>query len=181
MILQPSSQRVNFLPYWVANSEKWLIQQSLFPDARKNKFLQFLYQRQLHPTSLPWEIGIPLPNMYIIETPPVEWQFYVWYFFLYTRKIGAVISKDEIHRFIFHKLNLYIRFRGLPAISMDKKVQPFTNYISFLTSIGFFKDMKDKLIVVKKPEILKQGNVDRTYRKGVFYSKNKEKILRFFI
>lgn len=181
MILQPSSQRVNFLPYWVANSEKWLIQQSLFPDARKNKFLQFLYQRRLHPTSLPWEIGIPLPNMYIIETPPIEWQFYVWYFFLYTRKIGAVITKDEIPRFIFHKLHSYIRFRSLPAISMDKKVQPFNNYISFLTSIGFFKDMKDKLIVVKKPEILKQGNVDRTYRKGVFYSKNKEKILRFFI
>lgn len=181
MLVQPQPLRIDFFPYWIAISEKWILRQSLFPDARKNKFLQFLYQRKLHPTSLPWEVGIPLPDTVHIETPPVEWQFYLWYFFLYTRKTGSVIHKDELPLFIRHKLNQYIRFRALSIYTEKEKFQPFINYFSFLTSLGFFKDIGDKLIVAKKPEILKQGNVDRSRRKRGFYYKNKDKILHFFI
>jgi competence protein CoiA len=179
-IFEIKPRRVNFLPYWITVSESWLIQRSILPGARKNRFLQFLYQRNLHPINLPWEIGIPLPQMHLVETPPFEWQFYIWYFFLYTKNIGTVIQKDELSRCMFHKLNQYVRFRPYPFITAREKFQPFENYVSFLTSLGFFKVMGDKLIVKQKPKLLSNGSIDRKRRKQAYYFKNKERILRFF-
>ena len=70
---------------WVNKTESWLYYLSLKPKARQNKFLQFLYQSYLHPLVLPPEVGIPLPNMYLIHSHPFEWQFYLWYHLLFQK------------------------------------------------------------------------------------------------
>jgi competence protein CoiA len=171
----------HFYHHWFFLQKKSIERLSILPNGRKNPFLQYLYQNRIHATQLPPEIGIPVPNMFLIVNSPFEWQFYIWFYFLYKRKINTVFSIQQIDSFIEDKLKYMILFRKLPLFTKEDQFQPIHAYLQFLTDVGFFERVGDKLRIRKIPELIKNPNVNREVYCSDFYRRFKAIILRPFL
>ena len=171
---------ISFYNDWMPLTEKWIIRQSLLPNARGNPFLKFLYNMRIHPTELPPEIGLPVRYGFLIETPPFEWQFFIWYYFLFTRKKGEQVQVTELLRFVQHKMKRYIRF-GICLYFKTDYLTPIYEYICLLANLGYYRKTGDTLIIKRKPLLIDNANRYRFAIRKEFFRRNKTMLLRPFL
>lgn len=170
-----------FYDYWYKETEQWVRRLTITPNGRKNAFLQFLYHHHLHLLNLPPEIGVPVPEMFIMKSAPIEWQFYIWFYFLYKQRLGAVIPLEHIYSFIGERLKQFIVVRQLASFQNSFWRLPVDAYIQFLTNIGFFRREGDKLIVLKHSLLINNPNVNREIIRKNFFRRYKGVILQLFL
>lgn len=180
-VLSQKRQSHRFYENWNDQLEKWIQRLSLMPNGRNNPFLQFLYHHQIHVTELPPEIGLPVRNMFLIYNHPMEWQFYIWFYFLYRRKKGEAIPVQQIKSFVVHSLKQIIKFRDLVLFSESEHYRPVHDYLQILTDIGFFSRVGDKLIVKKEPKRIVNPHLFRQEKSKDFYRRYKAIILKPFL
>lgn len=179
-LLISKDQSFPFYDYWFEETERWVKRLLIIPNGRKNTFLQFLYHHHLHLLDLPPEVGVPVPDMFIIKNSPIEWQFYIWFYFLYQQRLGAVIPLEDIYSFLGNRLKQLIVQRQLGRFQKSFWRQPVEAYLQFLTNIGFFRREGDKLIVKKIPLLINNPNVYRENVRRSFFRRYKGLILQLF-
>ena len=180
-VLSQQRQSYRFYDNWIVQLEKWIERLSVLPNGRNNPFLQFLYSHKMHVTKLPPEIGLPVRNMFLIKHHPMEWQFYIWFYFLYKRKKGEAIPIQQIKSFVVHSLKQIIKFRDLVLFSESEYYRPIHDYLQILTDIGFFNRVGDKLIVKKVPKLIVHPHLFRQEESKDFYRRYKAIILKPFL
>lgn len=106
-------------------------------SAYKNNFLQDLYSRSIAPASLPPEIGLPVRHSPFIETPPIQWQTY-----LYMDVIGKErpFSHDRMVAAFRNRVkNNDIRVRSIPLIQTGSEVLAVKEYLDILINLNIVK------------------------------------------
>lgn len=163
---------------WFYAIEKWLYFLPLGREARKNPFLKYLYAHGLHPLELPPEVGVMVPDMDLIKTPPLEWQAYLYLHFFYGKEKGDVFSDKEMEYFIFSKLKHIVKWRdGFP---FTLKKRPIFHYLQLLEEFSILKKKQGHYIIEKPLSPIEHPNRSRAQLRQHFFQKNKPIILKHF-
>ncbi|WP_062352028.1 competence protein CoiA [Bacillus kwashiorkori] len=171
----------HFFQYWYIYAEKWLFHLPLYNNARRNKFLTFLYQNNIHPTKLPMEVGVPVPYMILIETPPIIWQTYIFLFLFNENRGRRYIFLKELTNYLqkIVKEGL-LRFRLTQYSFLANKYMPIKKYLVFLENVGLVKLKEDKLFVNTSRMTNVHYRKTRQQSFNQFLEKNRGKILQLF-
>jgi competence protein CoiA len=134
------SSSLHILNCWKAKRHSWKENAYRYLNP-KSSFWQALYRSGLRPGTLPIEIGLPVKGMQYIQTPAIEWQFWIWHDCFRPRKPGERIS----NKFILGHFNNRIRkgdivLRKFPLIVTDP-TEAVLNYLDLLVNIGMIKKM----------------------------------------
>ncbi|MDM5226575.1 competence protein CoiA family protein [Cytobacillus sp. NJ13] len=105
--------------------------------AYKNNFLQDLYSRSIAPAFLPPEIGLPVRHSPFIETPPIQWQTYLYMDvigkerpFSHARMVAAFRNRVK---------NSDIKVRSIPLIQTGSEVLAVKEYLDVLINLNIVK------------------------------------------
>lgn len=168
-----------FISKWSKQIEKWVMYSSLNIKARIDPLLQTLYYSSLHPVQLPKEVGIPVPDMYRIETHPIKWQAHYWHHFFYRKPIGYTFSTSDLMDFSHQlKNNGYIKWRELPNVKNQDGLIPIKKYLLFLAKSGFLKIVGQKYMILMKPKVLTNDRWQQ--ERKLFFMEKKNVILSLF-
>ncbi|WAA08653.1 competence protein CoiA [Fervidibacillus albus] len=169
-----------FYDFWPDKMERWMMTRSLQPRARGDQFLLYFYRHHLHPTRFPPEVGLPLPHMYTIATPPFEWQAYLWHRFLFEKKIGDSFTVRDVYAFVLKEMKGVIQWRNLALFKEFDPMTPIWNYFRFFMEIGLLTKEGDTFMLEKPgPSIFNRGADGSAARKD-FFRRYKGIILKKF-
>lgn len=175
-----SQERISNRLYinWVNAVEKWLYFLSLGRKARNNPFLHYLYKYGIHPLELPPEVGVMVPDMDFLKTPPLEWQAYLFLQFFYGKSKGDAFSDKEVEHFIFSKMKHIVKWRD--AYPYIQKKRPIFLYLQLLAELAIVKKNHGLYIIEKPLAPLEHPNRKRVQIRKHFFQKNKPIILKHF-
>jgi competence CoiA-like predicted nuclease len=176
-IVNQYSKPFAFYESWIESSENWLYFLPLQKNSMKNYFLQYLYRHHIHPLNLPPEVGVPVPNMEILKTPPIVWQAYIWLHFLYKNEQESVFSINDLERYVFHTMKKSIIFRNTIHISRKNRLQPILNYLDLLCKLQMIKRQEGYFIINKKANLIDHPNTMREGLRKDFFRKYKAVII----
>mgnify|MGYP001380065284 CR=1 FL=1 len=165
--------------HWFLSVERWLAFFSLGKAAGKERFLRHLHTYGLHPLNLPVEVGVMVPDMDIIETPPIIWQALLWLHLLYRKRKGDHFSENEVGRLIFDHLKSFIHYRSNDLISISR-MKPIHAYFRLLEELSIVTKRKNTFIVEKPLKPISNPNRNRWKCRKEFFYQNKRVILNNF-
>ncbi|PLT30371.1 competence protein CoiA [Peribacillus deserti] len=126
-----------------------------------------LYLNGLHPASLPFIIGIPVPFGHYVETPAVEWQTYMYLDVLKHMKVGDRINADIIENAMSRRMKKgEIRIRPLPLNPRDTALKfPIISFLNILAVTQWLERLDAKEFKVIRRLVPNHGeeNMEKSY------------------
>jgi len=170
----------SFLAHWVAATERWLGRTIRGKDAIRHPFLIGLYRRHIHPFQLPEIVGVPLPDMHWVETPPMVWQGELWIRFLFGKGRGHSFGWTDVEQFVLSEMKNCIRFRHFSHLAGEKKILPIRWYFHFLSALGLLS-VRGNTFRLEKPVEPLPISADRCLIRKDFFRRSKAKIMGIFL
>jgi competence protein CoiA len=145
-LLEPKVRCQLNIKAWKEKLERYQLHWSAYPSPQQKCFLNELYNQRMNLFLMPPEIGLPIPYMWLIQTPSFIWQAYLYLDVLRQKIPGDFISLKEVERSFQNRIRRgLIHTRGFPQVE----------------NISPFQAVMDYLFMLKKYEVLKQ--VDTNY------------------
>jgi len=167
---------------WVQLSQSWLFRLPLQPFARKVPLLHILYHQFLHPLQLPPTVGLPLPLMYLIENPPLDWQTRIWLSLLKSKGVGDSIEKRLIKKWFYQQIyNQSIKQRDIRNITLENVYEMFKGYFELLVELEYLDENKEYYIITKPLDHLENNIEINLKRREQFFHSMKGKIITFYM
>jgi len=108
-----------------------------------DQFLKELYARGLHPHFLPPFIGIPLNEGFLIETPPIYWQAYIFLDSFYLEGEGKIYPLRKIYTTFQKRINVgQIKIREFPFLAKIEWIIAVQQYLQVLVSLNVLEEIK---------------------------------------
>jgi len=167
---------------WVQLTQSWLFRLPLQPFARKIPLLNILYHQFLHPLQLPPIVGLPLPLMYLIENPPLDWQARIWLSLLKSKGVGDSIEKSLIRKWFYQQIyDQSIKQRDIRNITMENVYERIREYFELLVELGYLVENKEYYIVNKPLNHLKTNVEMNIKHREHFFKTMKGKIITYYM
>ncbi|MFD1735329.1 competence protein CoiA [Bacillus salitolerans] len=126
-----------FLPCWIQMKQKWRVTCTQYPSTSMKKLLSLYYSKNVYPSLLPPEIGIPLPSMYWIHTSPMVWQSWILLDFILSFPLHQTFSLQNVYNYFNKKIKMSLfSVRELPLVHQTDYTFAIKEYIHQLCSIG---------------------------------------------
>lgn len=140
-----------YIKPWLKKKEHWKRCAHLSAGSH-HTFFNSMYLSGLSPSTLPNEIGIPVQYGYLIETPPIQWQFWIWYDVLRKKETGSYFSLLELKKAVMNRVEKGdIKLRNLPFMLPQDVMRPVEEYFSLLAGLGVIQRLtQHKHQVLKK-------------------------------
>ncbi|WP_246938599.1 competence protein CoiA [Bacillus pinisoli] len=130
---------------WIDIKKNWRLHCTRYPSQSMKKLLHFLYQKQVYPSLLPSEIGIPIRSMYWIQTSPFVWQSWILLEFIEQRPIGDVFTFQSLYEYFNLKRKTEPLFiRDLPLITTSHYSFALMEYLQSLVQVGLLERVNTK-------------------------------------
>jgi competence protein CoiA len=167
-----------FLSQWRKHRLTWNIH-SVKTKTIHDPFFKELYLNRISPAYLPVEIGIPITGMYLLESPAVEWQAWLFLDVLHNKTIGSSISINECKMAIRNRIELgLIKTRKLPQLGPDDDYfYPVCQYIRLLLQAGYLQNGTEGKITIKKKFRIPETTAEWIELEKEFYFKNQKLFL----
>lgn len=139
-------QQISF-PYtdWLETKKNWRLTCTQFPSHSMKRLIEYLYHNQIPPSLLPAEVGIPVPSMYWIQTPPIIWQAWILIEFIHRLPTLSTFSFQAVYYYFnFKKRNQLLYIRELPLISTSHYSFAILEYLDGLVDMGVLKKLGKK-------------------------------------
>ncbi len=128
------------LTLWLDKKKNWRYQFSMFPDRKLNPLFLALYKAQITRASVPSEVGLPFPTVYLIETSAVIWQLWILLDSIIPVGPKETISFDNTYRYFKKRVDEgHIKIRSLPNVDGQHYSFAIMDYLQILTKLGILK------------------------------------------
>ena len=126
---------------WLQYKRNWRYEYCLYSQLHHLK--RFCYSKYGIPLSLiPSVIGIPVKDQYVIETPLIEWQLYIYFRCIHKTPANSIINLYSVHQqFLKLENNKKIKLRSLPLIKDRNTTVPIKSYLTILSGLGILEDL----------------------------------------
>nr|WP_263328323.1 competence protein CoiA family protein [Neobacillus sp. Marseille-Q6967] len=174
-LLEPEFNTKFNINSWYKEMDRFKMNCSLRPSPSQKKFLQEIYQHCLNLFLLPPEIGLPVRHSFLIQTPPVIWQTY-----LYIDVIQKLSKNDFIHlkdaeRSLLKRMKKkQITLRNLPQLFPYSIETIVTEYFLQLEKVGVLVNKGSLHFQLQRNVFVPKTNKESEERKGEFYQKYKQ-------
>ncbi|WP_409304666.1 competence protein CoiA [Peribacillus sp. SCS-155] len=163
-----------YLPQWRAYRSSWPAKR-VFSSNAKDPLLNSLYINHISPSYLPVEVGVPVKEMYLFETPSVEWQTWLFLDVFFGKPQGALISLKECNHAISSRIKQgYIQMRNLPLIEASGFKSVIENYILFLMNSGYLHRIRKGKFRLVEPFCIAQTAEQWHEMEKDFYFKHQD-------
>lgn len=145
-LYKPPIPEIRFpIEEWLNMKKNWRLRCTQFPANSTKKFLTYLYSNELYPSLIPSEAGIPVPSMYLIETPTMIWQTWILLEFIQSNPIDSQFTFQSVFQFIkLKKKSRQFFIRDLPQLSNVHYSFAIMEYLNKLVDIGLLKHVNNK-------------------------------------
>ncbi|MBA4536442.1 competence protein CoiA [Bacillus aquiflavi] len=159
-MLSPHFKAPPFAREWLASLQTYKKNMLHSPTAYKNPIIQELYQHGETLTSLPPEIGLPVPSAPLVYSPPIIWQIYLYLDLLKEKQINDLIYVQDVYEVFKRRLvKGDIKIRKIPFYSTSHYLEVIKEYIHLLEKVDVLKKLatdtfkvKRKIIALKEKE-----------------------------
>lgn len=128
------------LTLWLEKKKNWRYQFSMFPDRKLKPLFLELYTARITRASIPAEVGLPFPTVYLIETSAVIWQLWILLDSIIPVTSNAPISFENTYRLFRERVSEgHIKIRHLPNIVGQHYSFAIMDYLQVLTKLGILK------------------------------------------
>ncbi|WP_053345002.1 competence protein CoiA [Peribacillus butanolivorans] len=162
-----------FLPAWRSKRKNWCLHR-MKTAQRSDSFFQGLYSHHISPATIPIEIGVPVRGMLLIETPPIEWQAWLYMDVFQKKRPGEkIIMNDVIYFFKKRAKNGGIRFRSLPLLKKIDIEYPVRQYIQLLEQMGLISELEEGVFKVVNHFSLPSNSDESQVMERIFYNEHR--------
>lgn len=174
---QKNSNQLKF-SCWTREVENYTYKLALHTGAGKDRFLQYLYKRNLNLFLLPPEIGLPVKHSFYFYSSPIVWQTYLFLDYIANRNPGDFISLQEliwqVNKMISTKV---IVLRHLPQLDGVDPMIPVIEYFRQLIGLGILTRKSADLCQVNRKVIIPRSNSEKEEAKQLFCQKYQQFML----
>jgi competence protein CoiA len=136
------------LKHWLELKKNWRLNGTQYPSQSMKKLLNFLYHKQVYPSLLPSEVGIPVPSMYWIQTSPNIWQAWILLEFIEEQPLSSAFSFQSVYDYFnYKKRNQLFNLRELPLISNSHYSFAIMEYLHVLVDLGILHQKNRKTFI----------------------------------
>lgn len=136
----------------------------------QDPFLHELYSVSLPPYFIPPFVGIPLRLNYVVETPPLIWQCYVFLEHFFEQEQGKLVTFHEVYTGVLKRVRSnQITLRSLPNINRNLLPFAIQEYLAVLVDTGFLKVVKNNSFVIDKPVKIANNMEEQQREEVMFY------------
>ncbi|WP_400246536.1 competence protein CoiA [Niallia sp. JL1B1071] len=137
-----SSMNLHF-SYWRELIHRQKTKDLHYPTKTNDHFLKELYARELHPHFLPPFIGIPVKEGFLIETPPLYWQAYVFLDSFSLNDEKKIYPLQKIYAFFQRRIKVgQIKIREFPFLTNIEWKTVVKHYLQMLVSLQVLEEIK---------------------------------------
>ena len=131
----------NWKTQWLHYKRNWRYEYCLYSQQLHLK--KYCYAKYGIPLSqIPAIIGIPVKDQYLIETPLIEWQTYIYFRCIHKAPSDFIINLSSVHHHLLKlESNNKIKLRLLPLIKETNTMVPINSYLTILSSLGILEDL----------------------------------------
>ncbi|QFT88389.1 Competence protein CoiA-like family protein [Bacillus sp. THAF10] len=138
---KPHPTSFKWMAHYLHYKKKWRYQYSF---SKQYSLLQrYCYQKLHLPLSLiPAAIGLPVPSFYLMHTPLLEWQAWVYFDNIFTLPAKSTIHLPSVFERIRYRIrNKQIMPRVLPLLHHLSYENAIIEYLDCLVNIGHLEKM----------------------------------------
>lgn len=142
---------------WITSNEKNKLNWLIYPNSQQKSFLNEIYQYNLNLYLFPPEIGLPLSNNLLMQTPPFVWQAYYYLDVLSRKTEGELVTVKELENSLHKRVKASdILTRNIPQIQNLQPFQAFLEYTQLLVRLGVLsKKERDVYQILRRLKIPK--------------------------
>ena len=167
-LFEPDVKQSSMLNSWRTEIIKWKNTAAHY-GTPNNKFLQELYVNSIIPSLLPPAIGLPVTNSPYIETPPIQWQSYI---FIDILKQKHSISLGEIIQLFNNRIRKQeISIRKLPLSQKYNYETAIKEYLDLLVRTNIVQKVNNNRFKMICPLLLAENQIEQDEMEQNFYSK----------
>lgn len=173
-LLEPEFNTKFDISSWDKEMDRFKMNCSLRPSPSQKKFLQEIYQHCLNLFLLPPEIGLPVRYSFLIQTPLVIWQTYIYIDVIQKLSKDDFIHLKEAERCFFKRVKRkQIILRNLPQLFPYPVETIVTEYFLLLEKLGVLVNKGNFHFQLKRNLFVPKTNRDNEEKKEEFYQKYK--------
>ena len=170
-----------FLLAWRQKRKSWCLHR-VKTAKRSDSFFYELYTHHISPAMIPIEIGIPIQGMFLIETPAIEWQAWLYMDVFQTKKLGEKIVMNEVLRHFKKRIMKGdIELRPFPVLKGKDVETPVKRYIQLIEKIGYIKEGQAGTFTVTRQFTIPTTSDECMTLESTFYQKSKLLIEKAYI
>jgi competence protein CoiA len=122
---------------WIEMKKSWRLNCTQYPSHSMKKLLHYLYHKQVYPSLLPSEVGIPVPSMFWIQTSPIIWQAWILVEFIESQPLSSIFTFQSVYDYFnWKKRNQQFYLRELPLITNSHYSLAIMEYLNVLVELG---------------------------------------------
>lgn len=171
-LIEPKIKDQLILANWDKEIESFILNWVLHPNSKHNAFLREIYKRNLNMFLLPPEIGLHVPHSFLIQTPPLIWQTYLYLDVLADKQPHDIISIRELNFHFKKRINRKeIVIRHLPQMETLNPIIPQISYLMRLEQLGILSKKSDSIFQLEKKMGIPNSNREREEARLLFQQK----------
>ncbi|WP_096155126.1 MULTISPECIES: competence protein CoiA [Bacillus] len=138
---------------WLQYKRNWRYEYCLYRNLIHLK--NFCYGKYGVPLSeIPAVIGIPVREQYVIETPLIEWQTYIYFSCIHRTPVGSTVSFTSIYNHFLKLIHFKkVKLRSLPLIKEMNISNPIKSYLNTLCGLGILEEVSTGIYEKKENPI----------------------------
>ncbi|MGM7680872.1 competence protein CoiA [Cytobacillus sp. Hm23] len=149
-----------FYENWAYKKKYWRLYCTVYPSKDLEKLLYVLYEKEIPPSLIPAEVGIPTNYSYWFNTPSIVWQAYI-YVDIITNSNGGIFTFNDILNSVNLRItNNKISIRTLPLVTNSQYANAIREYLLLLEKLQVIKKIKNKGFKVKQEFTLPKSSED---------------------
>jgi competence protein CoiA len=158
---------------WKEKSERYQLHWSSYPSPQQKQFFKELYNQRMNLFLMPPEIGLPIPNMCLIQTPSFIWQAYLYLDVLQQKIPGDFISLKEIETCFQNRIKRgFIHTRSFPQVEHMPPFQAVIEYLFILIKYEVLKQVDTKHFQLNRSLRIPLNNREKEEMASHFYQQN---------
>jgi competence protein CoiA len=163
---------------WSNEMEKNTINWSLHPSPDRNRFLREIYTHNLNLYLLPPEIGLSVSHSFLIQTPAIIWQTYLYLDVFQGKSPNDHINLKDVERNYNKRIkNNEIRIRNLPQLN-EKSFHAVSEYFLQLEKLGLLMKKKETIYQLQNKISIPKSNKEKEERRIEFFQKNRSILVK---
>lgn len=131
---------------WLDEKIRYRLTYNLHPSNSERKWLEWIYNQQLHPSLLPSIVHLPVNYSFLLNPPPWVWQSVLCLKILSPLPLASTISLHHCTKL----LTRYLKPASFYPLIKDSQ-NPILEYLHLLVSLGFLQEEGRNQFVKKKP------------------------------
>jgi competence CoiA-like predicted nuclease len=158
---------------WKEKLERYQLHWSAYPSPQQKHFLSELYKQRMNLFLMPPEIGLPIPKMWLIQTPSFIWQAYLYLDVIRQKIPGEFISLREIETSFQNRIKRgFIHTRDFPQVENIPPFQAVIDYLFILKKVEVLKQVDTKHFQLNRCLMIPLNNREKEEITSHFYQQN---------